>query len=136
MSEHTPEPWTCAGRDIFAMLGDTTTLATVHDTINGPGGFDAVAKANARRIVACVNVCRGVATQILEDAATCLTGLPVQALRTPNAELLAACEAALADLYSVDCLVPGDASQHTVARQLRAAVTRARGETPPAGGGE
>lgn len=69
MSKHTPEPWR-VGRP-GAVVSDTP--------VPGMGGSDAVEyygghligesiiEANARRIVACVNACRGLGTDELEQ---------------------------------------------------------------------
>ena len=86
MSNHTPEPWR-VGR-AGSVVSDTP--------VPGMGGSDAVEyygghligesiiEANARRIVACVNACRGLGTDELEQH-----GL-VSLLATQRDELLAA----------------------------------------------
>lgn len=63
---HTPEPWrasnTCeldSGRVVQTVMRGDDTLADV---------FSTDAKANARRIVACVNACAGIPTEHLEGA--------------------------------------------------------------------
>lgn len=57
MSEHTKEPWLQYGTAVFLS--------------NNSGGFDLRfcpdAQANARRIVACVNACEGIPTEVLES---------------------------------------------------------------------
>ena len=69
MTEHTPEPW-----GLFSRHG-TTAIVDVDDAnkeIVAWMGFDRseipkrVHKANARRIVACVNACKGMTTEELE----------------------------------------------------------------------
>lgn len=62
MSEHTPEPWISAeydGRHIEIMSALDTHIIFFPRTQLGI--------ANARRIVACVNACQGVATEFLEQ---------------------------------------------------------------------
>lgn len=85
---HTPEPWTyvpdeynegdlaelCAGGSIMA---DDYFIAAIHMDVPGY-------EANARRIVACVNACKGISTDVLEkpDASSDL----ISALRVVEAE--------------------------------------------------
>lgn len=61
MAEHTKEPWRRAGTEIWA--GSTRICF-------GRGAYDpkdaATRNANLRRIVACVNACAGIPTEMLE----------------------------------------------------------------------
>jgi DNA repair exonuclease SbcCD ATPase subunit len=66
MSKHTPEPWSfdkydniIAGSDRLLLGGIATPMTAGHRMDEG--------KDNARRIVACVNACRGLPTDELEQ---------------------------------------------------------------------
>ncbi len=59
MSEHTKEPWTLGPAAVRG--GDGQVVAK---TWGDDGGQEL---ANARRIVACVNACRGISTEALES---------------------------------------------------------------------
>jgi hypothetical protein len=124
MSEWIPEPWDYDGGDIFALADPDCPLASVHETSEGFEGDDPVAYANARRIVACVNVCQGIPTEAVE------------AMRPGwwqrNAELLAAAEGLLDAIDRDDVTV---AEFEGRIRAARATIARARAETPPAGEG-
>jgi hypothetical protein len=131
MSEWIPEPWDYDGGDIFALADPDCPLASVHETSEGFEGDDPVAYANARRIVACVNVCQGIPTEAVE------------AMRPGwwqrNAELLAAAVEVATWLEQRTDHYQGlgsgsvAAQLHAHANILRAAILRARAETPPAG---
>lgn len=57
--QHTPEPWKHVGQgDIIGANNDDTCAAYLRADIGD---------ANARRIVACVNACAGIPTDVLED---------------------------------------------------------------------
>lgn len=114
MSEHTKEPWrvgqfhSVLGKiseteifdsEIFADVIASTRTAPMHPE----------AKANARRIVACVNACAGIETEKLEAVAFLSPHLPdghkdaaieIAALRTQRDELLAAAKKLLPFLTS------------------------------------
>lgn len=62
MSNHTQEPWNTNGDPI---VFDATGVVAFTDTRTN---LDKVNKANARRIVACVNACAGISTEALEDS--------------------------------------------------------------------
>jgi hypothetical protein len=75
MSKHSPEPWELA-RSTKASRGESTVFAGLRSVAGaGPLSNDLKAtKANAERIVACVNACAGVedpesAVRVLRDAA-------------------------------------------------------------------
>ena len=75
MSKHTPEPWThgtCGGGRLIVQEGDDPKYCpTFIAATNIPGkAFSPNSEANAARIVACVNACRG-----LTDPAAELTAL-------------------------------------------------------------
>jgi hypothetical protein len=64
MSEHTPEPWDGKEIPLTAAGLARTGLGIVYT--NHPATA-AEAEANARRIVACVNACEGIPTEVLEQ---------------------------------------------------------------------
>ncbi len=74
MDEHSPEPWflvahpgdnwTIQGRNA-ALMGEQSMVGTC--IAQGYGGSR---EADARRIVACVNACRGIGTEFLETMST------------------------------------------------------------------
>lgn len=93
MSKHTPEPWR-VGRP-YTVVSDTP--------VPGMGGSDAVEyygghligesliEANARRIVACVNACKGLDTAHLESSGlVSAVGYELIELTKQRDELLAA----------------------------------------------
>ena len=95
MSNHTKAPWMFDGKVVYALnkKGVNVFSAFVQD---GETDEDEL-KANARRIVACVNACEGISTENLED------NLPVKDLARQYSEairqrdeLLAALEKAAA----------------------------------------
>lgn len=65
MSNHTKAPWLFDGKVVYALneKGVNIFSAFVQD---GKTGEDEL-KANARRIVACVNACEGISTEMLES---------------------------------------------------------------------
>jgi 5'-deoxynucleotidase YfbR-like HD superfamily hydrolase len=139
MSEWIPEPWDCDGGEIFALSDpDNIALATVHDMSESFEGDDPVARANARRIVACVNACRDVSTENLQSGCVHEMILDLDEVRQREAELLAAAVEVATWLEQrtehYQGLGSGSvaAQLHAHANILRAAILRARGETPPA----
>lgn len=65
--EHTKGPWhseECRTED-YAIL--STNGAIVVPCLDDFGHIGAVKEANARRIVACVNACEGLSTELLEN---------------------------------------------------------------------
>ncbi len=86
VSEHTPEPWHLGTQlvtnlKICVRLEDGGEYVIADTNWNFPDD----AKANARRIVACVNACAGVPTELLED-----NPAPFSRLLEERDELLAA----------------------------------------------
>jgi hypothetical protein len=64
--EHTPEPW-WIDDDGFIAAGAADSYCTVADPHCRPtAGYGDENEANARRIVAAVNACQGLATEALE----------------------------------------------------------------------
>lgn len=68
MSEHSPEPWVAneCGADEFFICEESPPGETGKDTGWGKQIGEVDGKANARRIVACVNACKGFSTEELE----------------------------------------------------------------------
>jgi len=73
MSEHTPEPWSTGPTHVIARRyqddKDRRVTQFVAETFGRAGHEDlgrAEQEANARRIVACVNTCKGISTDRLE----------------------------------------------------------------------
>lgn len=85
MSEHTKEPWVSTGRYI-GVPNHKSYIAECRDQ-NGNWTNELMPLANGRRIVACVNACKGVSTESLEQDVV--------------AKLLAACESVRADTKRV-----------------------------------
>jgi hypothetical protein len=137
MTSHTPEPWDYDGGEIFALADPDCPLASVHDMSEGFEGDDPVARANARRIVACVNVAAGVPTEAVEAMRPGWWQRNAE-LRMQNAELLVAAVEVATWLEQrtehYQGLGSGSvaAQLHAHANILRAAIRAARGETPPA----
>ena len=63
--EHTPEPWRFDARGIWQEAEVWTRARQVVSSCDD-GYCDPVSKANAIRIVACVNACAGIPTDVLE----------------------------------------------------------------------
>lgn len=92
MSEqkHTPEPWSIGRYDEISAstsdnFGGRINLVGVSTPITAGPDMDE-AKANARRIVACVNACAGINTENLEQNKPLLSGLRSLNDRIRNAE--------------------------------------------------
>lgn len=63
---HTKEPWSFSEREDIRANGDTLPLLGISIPMTS-GARQEEAKANARRIVACVNACRLIPTEWLEQ---------------------------------------------------------------------
>ena len=61
---HTKEPWHVCDGLISSEKKEAIALVE-HSGMNGP--VSPTGSANARRIVACVNACSGIETELLED---------------------------------------------------------------------
>lgn len=60
-TKHTPEPWHVGIKQAEQIVYDKTGWAVCNATVfHGHGDPDGEAKANARRIVACVNACAAI----------------------------------------------------------------------------
>jgi hypothetical protein len=67
-TEHTPEPWRVSVDGEAVVIPCGNGEATVADCFDADReGFPATRKANARRIIACVNYCKGKTNAQLED---------------------------------------------------------------------
>ncbi len=70
-NKHTPEPWHTAERSGFPFhiddaRGESVAMMLADDDHDEQRGLD-----NARRIVACVNACAGIPTEMLEERREC-----------------------------------------------------------------
>jgi len=70
-NKHTPEPWRTAERSGFPFhiddaRGESVAMMLADDDHDEQRGLD-----NARRIVACVNACAGIPTEMLEERREC-----------------------------------------------------------------
>ena len=66
MSDHSPEPWVQYACEVFESDSNEELVAPVADCDSSSNGIPEKTKlANARRIVACVNACKGVSTTSL-----------------------------------------------------------------------
>lgn len=88
-TEHTPEPWATNGTRIESE--HSHGWANDGWIIAGLEGPDA--EANARRIVACVNVCAGIPTEVLERYKLGVIGVDYKLTKQQRDKLLAAAEA-------------------------------------------
>lgn len=66
-AEHTPEPWTYCGGG-FSYVEDAKSEFVICSMRHPQGQFWLNHEANARRIIACVNACKGIGTEALEAA--------------------------------------------------------------------
>ena len=99
-TEHTPEPWATNGTRIESE--HSHGWANDGWIIAGLEGPDA--EANARRIVACVNACAGIETELLEiltDNDKTISGL-IRSIEKQRDELLSAAEAI--EIDAEECL--------------------------------
>lgn len=105
MSKHTPEPWVIwNGGDGIMMYGARepkrggVALMCCNELVSGR-----TAIANARRIVACVNACRGLPTDELEQKGlVAAVGTQLLDVERQRDELLAALEEAKSVLSSIN----------------------------------
>jgi hypothetical protein len=130
MSEqHSREPWQASATSVLDY--NLSTVAHVYGPVGSTPG------ANAARIVACVNFCCGTDTEYLDGAGN-LGRMLTTAGAGVNAELLAAAVEVATWLEQrtehYQSLGSGSvaAGLYAQANILRAAILRARGETPPA----
>ncbi len=68
MSKHTPEPWhTMAANEWVVMDSGNANVCSCFNIDSLAASNSEHARANARRIVACVNACRGLSIENLEN---------------------------------------------------------------------
>lgn len=70
MTHHTPEPWEIDDEYVQQDGGGDIAIChvlSIDENIEGHWGRGKITEANARRIVACVNACRGLPTDELEQ---------------------------------------------------------------------
>lgn len=110
MSKHTPEPWATEYRErhdgtfaqeIFDADGETIAILAWHP-VRLDGWTKTDREENARRIVACVNACRGLPTDELEQKGLIsAVGTELLELDKQSAELLAALEKLTGDITAL-----------------------------------
>lgn len=127
-NKHTPEPWVASIEPNKKEWGIDAGKWGIAICADAPG--DGTAEGNARRIVACVNACAGIPTELLEDA-RCWAEAGIEtatSLRKQRDELLAALEKCRKEL-SAWMRDHGDdiATQEAVA-DARAAIAKATGQ--------
>ncbi len=97
MTGHTKEPWKTGsspdGKSVVFLVGDEPE----HTLGPDENWIDCNTAANARRIVACVNACRGIRTEALEHRVHALAAEDdtISVLKSQRDQLLAALEAVL-----------------------------------------
>lgn len=127
MSKHTKEPWNGKPLNVcfveFEKLGIAVTI---------PQYSDEEAKANARRIVACVNACKGLDTEGLErNGLVSAVGYELIGLTKQRDELLAAANAVMEwwEEHQYDC--DGDCNRYSDDPEFvvlaREAIAKAKG---------
>ena len=87
-TEHTPEPWFWSEK-----YGEVCFRSKEDDQSYGIAcPVDLTEEANARRIVACVNACAGLPTEVLERYKLGVIGVDYKSTKQQRDELLAALE--------------------------------------------
>ena len=138
MSKHTPEPWvmsTKADGNWWHISAGNQAIAAVHAASkkrNEP--YASMFEANARRIVACVNACAGVDTDLLEagelDKPTMLVIQENKDLKHRCDELLAALEDAVETIEWMNgCSSPAVDEIEKAIREGNSAIAKAKGIT-------
>lgn len=136
--KHTPEPWSLSDAKNAAgvILGGPSRSLHTGTTVQSQIASACLQEwmtsgerdANARRIVACVNACRGLSTDVLERMPTGGLLNATAELLTRRAQLLAALEMVVTDKAPGyhDCVDDGEAEcAWCIARK---AIAAARGE--------
>ena len=97
-TEHTPEPWFWSEK-----YGEVCFRSKEDDQSYGIAcPVDLTEEANARRIVACVNACAGLPTEVLERYKLGVIGVDYKSTKQQRDELLAAAEAI--EIDAEECL--------------------------------
>ena len=102
VQKHTPGPWAHRNGRIYQADRDVLTIANISRAFDGN-----FSEANARRIVACVNACRGLSTDELERFGLASAfGTELIELEKQRDQLLESLEFLLADadLVQKQCL--------------------------------
>ena len=137
--QHTPEPWIQEYDDngFYEIKSEQDSRRITFTQREG-----STDEANARRIVACVNACKGISTEDLETLPTLQTALDEAALiEKQRDELLAALEsvAVVAHCGGLDCMSESDAlttvrritipyfDTTLTGKQYQAAIAKAKG---------
>lgn len=111
MDQHTAEPWQLRpGEGVDIISGPIGALAYV-STAGARGRTLAEAKANAKRIVECINACEGVSDGNLEPGLVRELVLDLDHERTRTTVLLAALKAAWQYATGEECAI-GDESAY------------------------
>ena len=139
-TEHTPEPWRIGrftGPGSYEKVRETCgAMDVVVDTDSGPYvlagcniNFPDDAKANARRIVACVNACAGLPTEVLERYKLGIIGVDYKLTKQQRDGLLAALERSLESFEYIAKY--GNSCGHSQLRipDLKAVIASVEGET-------
>ena len=126
MSKHTPEPWvmsTKASGNWWHISAGNQAIAAVHAASkkrNEP--YASMFEANARRIVACVNACAGVDTDLLEAGEL---DKPTMLVIQENKDLKHRCDELLAALDEISKLP--SYRQDECSEMARDAIAKANG---------
>ena len=139
---HSPEPWyvenTSLGLTSYIHAPLHKIIADTGLSVTGKGGSEQLAEANARRIVACVNLCAGFDTEALKDADDLMQFLQILREKYHNsgvehAKLKAnhlALEASLIDILArfSSCIADGGQipSDHTAIDKANIAIAQAK----------
>lgn len=144
-TEHTPDPWIiCNGTDIFTALGSTNSSGQTADDNDGWQIADcSVGKtfvsgelasmpyseqvANARRIVAAVNACKGISIEELETGGAGFWGRAAARLQQKNARLLEALKKLTMMARTSGGTAGPDAGLMQACEEAEAAIAKATG---------
>jgi hypothetical protein len=121
MMEHTKEPWFVEGSDVAAMVDQYPTV--IADCLNHANAERFNAEANARRIVACVNACAGIPTELIEEGG--FAAVPVVTHRAVKQQRDGLLEALLMAVTFVEAANQGEVYQPTLLREKLAFIKQA-----------
>ena len=124
-TEHTPEPWFWSEK-----YGEVCFRSKEDDQSYGIAcPVDLTEEANARRIVACVNACAGLPTEVLERYKLGVIGVDYKSTKQQRDELLAALERSLESFEYIAKY--GNSCGHSQLRipDLKAVIASVEGET-------
>ena len=131
MSKHTQEPWSFDKYENIIAKSEQLLLVGISTPI-GTGLWREEGKANARRIVACVNALAGLTTEQIEDGAFAKMRDDRDFLLKQNSEMLSALDAAVeCKMVPISSAKEGGAARHSiqvqVADQIRSVIAKAKG---------